>query len=142
MTTYNYDIGQKICEWHSQRRHPSHWEAWSGRMIAYHGKQKIVFQFVEYGLTAEASRKWDSIQTEDDHEERETFVEECAYGEHTDYGNVVDRDFIVIPIAVWKAFERDYDLVIDDIMWDEDLSLRKLPRKMTYKNTTTIGEQQ
>ena len=139
MTKYNYDIGQKIWDWHSQRRTTNHWDAWSVEMIAFNGKREIVFQCVEYGLTAEASARWNSMHTlsEDD---REDFIIECNMGEHTDYGNVVDRDFIVIPIEIWKAFERDYDLVIDDIMWDEDLSLRKLPRKkMTYKNTTTIG---
>ena len=142
MTTYNCRIGEKIWEWHSQRRHPSHWEAWSVKMHLYRGKREIVFQFVEYGLTAEASARWNSMHTlsEDD---REDFIIECNMGEHTDYGNVVDRDFLVIPIEIWKAFERDYDLLIDNIMWDEDLSLRKLPRrKMSWRNTTTIGEQQ
>jgi hypothetical protein len=110
-------------------------------MIAYHGKREIVFQCVEYGLTAEADARWHSIQTEDDHGEREVFAEECAYGEHTDYANVVDRDFLVIPIEIWKAFLCDFTEVTCEINGWEELSLRKLPRtKMTYKNTTTIGE--
>ena len=108
-------------------------------MHLYRGKREIVFQFVEYGLTAEASARWNSIQTEED---REVFAEQCYYGEHTDYDRIVDQDFLRVERHVWDSFKRDYYLVIDEIIWDKDFgSLRKLPRsKMSWKNTTTIGE--
>tara|TARA_Y100001938_G_C7809505_1_gene291189 strand:- start:151 stop:483 length:333 start_codon:yes stop_codon:yes gene_type:complete len=110
-------------------------------MHLYRGKREIVFQFVEYGLTAEASARWSSMHTlnEDD---REDFIIECNMGEHTDYSRIVDQDFLRVDRLVWDSFKRDYYLVIDEIIWDKDFgSLRKLPRsKMSWKNTTTIGE--
>lgn len=150
MTTYNYTIGEKIYEWLDNHSTCGSWnEGWSSRILMYIGKTSVVLEWQEYGLDPRGQALWDIGY--DNFEDQDTsrhggswddFMSECYSTSYTDYNKVVGRSFLRVDRELWDAFLKDYDEVHGefDLTWEE-LSLRKLPRKkMTYKNTTTIGE--